>query len=72
MTFKEAIAVLSRDEGFKATVYAMNTLLIKKGVYTHQEFESLFCEHARNYLNGFRGKTEITERASGEAVHAIR
>jgi len=71
MTFKEAIAVLNREEGFKATVYAMNTLLIKKGVYTHQEFESLFCEHARNYLNGFRGAAK-TDGASSEAVHATR
>jgi len=27
-----------------ATVYAMNTLLIHKGVYTQDEFESLFTE----------------------------
>jgi len=34
----------SRDEGFKATVYAMNTLLIHKGVYTQEEFQALFIE----------------------------
>ena len=27
-----------------ATVYAMNTLLIHKGVYTAEEFEHLFAE----------------------------
>jgi hypothetical protein len=27
-----------------ATVYAMNTLLIHKGVYTQKEFEVLFLE----------------------------
>jgi len=30
MSFEEALAMASRDEGFKATVYAMNTLLIHK------------------------------------------
>jgi hypothetical protein len=44
MSFEEALAAASRDEGFKATVYAMNTLLIRKGVYTQQEFQSFFVE----------------------------
>ncbi len=44
MSFEEALAVASRDEGFKATVYAMNTLLIYKGIYTQEEFQTLFVE----------------------------
>jgi hypothetical protein len=44
MLFEEALAAASRDEGFKATVYAMNTLLIHKGVYTQAEFQALFVE----------------------------
>ncbi len=44
MSFEEALAVASRDEGFKATVYAMNTLLIRKGVYTQEEFQVFFVE----------------------------
>ncbi len=44
MSFEEAQAVASRDEGFKATVYAMNTLLIHKGIYTQEEFQALFVE----------------------------
>jgi len=44
MSFEEALAVASRDEGFKATVYAMNTLLIHKGIYTQDEFQALFIE----------------------------
>jgi hypothetical protein len=28
MVFEEALAIASRDEGFKAAIYAMNTLLI--------------------------------------------
>ena len=44
MSFEEALAVASRDEGFKATVYAMNTLLIRKEIYTQDEFQTLFVE----------------------------
>ena len=44
MSFEEALALASRDEGFKATVYSMNTLLIHKGIYTQEEFQTLFVE----------------------------
>ena len=44
MSFEEALALASRDDGFKATVYAMNTLLIHKGIYTREEFQHLFIE----------------------------
>ncbi len=44
MSFQEAVAVLSRDERFRATIYAMNSLLIQKGVYSQQEFERMFME----------------------------
>ena len=44
MSFEEALERVSRDESFKATVYAMNTLLIHKGIYTQQEFQELFVE----------------------------
>jgi hypothetical protein len=44
MSFEEALALASRDEGFKATVYAMNSLLIHKGIYTEQELQALFVE----------------------------
>ncbi|HTW59483.1 MAG TPA: hypothetical protein VMD99_15240 [Terriglobales bacterium] len=44
MSFEEALALASRDEGFKATIYAMNTLLIHKGIYTQDEFQALFVE----------------------------
>jgi hypothetical protein len=46
MTFEESYKLMGLDESFRATVYAMNTLLIQKGVYTSKEFEQLFCEHA--------------------------
>jgi hypothetical protein len=44
MSFDDALVVASRDEGFKATVYAMNTLMIHKGIYTQEEFQTLFVE----------------------------
>jgi hypothetical protein len=46
MSFEEALESLSRDERFKATIYAMNSLLIQKGVYAREEFEQMFKEWA--------------------------
>ena len=43
-TFDEVIDLVSRDDRFRATVYAMNTLLIQKGVYSTAEFEAYFCQ----------------------------
>jgi hypothetical protein len=61
MTFKEALNLMGEDESFRATVYAMNTLLIKKGVYKSAEFEQLVCEHAINYQRHFRGAKSKAE-----------
>jgi len=47
MSFEEAIQVASREESFRAAVYAMNTLLIHKGIYTQDEFQGLFVEWMR-------------------------
>ncbi len=44
MSFEDALSLATRDDSFKATIYAMNTLLIHKGIYTRDEFESLFVE----------------------------
>jgi hypothetical protein len=69
MTFKDALNSMGEDESFRATVYAMNTLLIKKGVYKSSEFEQLVCEYAINSQCGFRGaksKAE-TSRAAAQA-----
>jgi hypothetical protein len=44
MSYDEAMQLVSRDEAFKATVYAMNTLLIHRGIYTQNEFQQLFIE----------------------------
>ena len=44
MSFDEALKVASREERFMATVDAMNTLLIQKGIYGTEEFELSFIE----------------------------
>ena len=69
MTFKEAVNLMGEDESFRATVYAMNTLLIKKGVYKSSEFEQLVCEHAINFQRRFAG-ARSKEGTSREAVQA--
>jgi hypothetical protein len=47
ISFEEAMNVLSRDERFKATVYAMNTLLVEKSIYSPEEFEFHFRQWAQ-------------------------
>ena len=46
MSYEKALDLLSRDDRFKATVYAMNTLLIDKGIYSQEEFQKLVIEWA--------------------------
>jgi len=48
--FDEAMEKLSRDERFRATVYAMNTLLVQKGIYSPEEFEFQFRQFAHKSL----------------------
>ncbi len=48
MSFEEALEISSRDDNFKATIYAMNTLLLHKGIYTRDEFQNLFVEWVTN------------------------
>lgn len=59
MSYEKAMEILSRDDRFKATVYAMSTLLIHKGIYTPQEFQELFVEWA-------------AKEESKKALHTIR
>jgi hypothetical protein len=44
MSFEEILLAAKRDERFMATIYAMNTLLLAKGIYTHEEFQRLVLE----------------------------
>ena len=47
INFTTAMEQLSRDDRFRATVYAMNTLLQHKRVYSGEEFEEMFVEWAQ-------------------------
>ena len=47
ISFEDAVEMLSRDDRFKATVYAMNTLLVQKGIYSPNEFEFQFRQWAQ-------------------------
>jgi hypothetical protein len=48
--FDEAMERLSREERFRATVYAINTLLVQKGIYSPEEFEFQFRQFAQKNL----------------------
>jgi hypothetical protein len=50
ISFDEAMERLSKDERFRATVYAMNTLLVQKGIYSPEEFEFQFRQFAQKQL----------------------
>ncbi len=50
ISFEEAMEKLSRDDRFRATVYAMNTLLVQKGIYSPEEFEFQFRQFAQKQL----------------------
>jgi hypothetical protein len=68
MSFEEALALASRDEGFKATVYAMNTLLIHKGIYTQEEFGKLFVEWVEKELRRKRSSSKQATASSELSV----
>ena len=50
ISYDEAMTRLSREERFRATVYAMNTLLVQKGIYSPEEFEFQFRQFAQKNL----------------------
>ena len=50
ISFEEAMQSLSREDRFRATVYAMNTLLVQKGIYSPEEFEFQFRQFANKNL----------------------
>jgi hypothetical protein len=68
VTFDVAFELMGRNEAFKATVYAMNTLLLKKGVYSSKEFEQLFCEHAINFKRSFSARTASADASSATSL----
>ncbi len=48
--YEEAVDRLAEDQRLKATVYAMNTLLIQKGYYSAEEFRFQFRQSAQKQL----------------------
>jgi hypothetical protein len=48
--YEDALAQLTEDQRLQATVYAMNTLLLAKNVYTAKEFRFQFCQSAQKQL----------------------
>jgi hypothetical protein len=50
ISFQEAMDRLSREDRFRATVYAMNTLLVQKGIYSPEEFEFQFRQFGQKNL----------------------
>jgi translation elongation factor EF-Ts len=68
MSYEEALDFVSRDDKFKGTVYAMNTLLIHKGIYTRDEFEKLFVEwvtkEVRKSASGSKKTAPVSVRSA--------
>jgi len=62
MSYEKALNLLTRDDRFRATIYAMNSLLIHKGIYTQEEFQQLFVEWASKQLKG--ASQEISREAA--------
>jgi hypothetical protein len=50
LSFEDALDALSREERFMGTVSAMNSLLVKKGIYSTSEFQEIFVEWASAQL----------------------
>jgi len=48
--YEEALERLGEVEILKATIYAMNTLLIEKGIYSAEEFRFQFRQSAQKQL----------------------
>lgn len=49
MSLNEAMQVLSRDERFMATVYAVRTLLVEKGILSPEELDYHFRQWAQKH-----------------------
>jgi hypothetical protein len=49
--YEDALEQLSEEQRLRATVYAMNTLLIAKGIYTAAEFRFQFRQSAQKQLH---------------------
>ena len=50
INYDDALAQLTEEERLRATVYAMNTLLLARGLYTAEEFRFQFRQSAQKQL----------------------
>jgi hypothetical protein len=50
ISYEDALNAITEDQQLRATVYAMNTLLIQKGFYTAEEFRFQFRQSAQKQL----------------------
>jgi hypothetical protein len=48
--YDDALGQLTEEQRLRATVYAMNTLLLAKGVYSAEEFRFQFRQSAQKQL----------------------
>lgn len=48
--YEESLEMMTEEQKFRATVYAMNTLLIAKGLYSPEEFRFQFRQSAQKQL----------------------
>jgi hypothetical protein len=53
--YEDALAQLTEEDRLRATVYAMNTLLLAKGIYTAREFRFQFRQSAQKQLRKKQG-----------------
>jgi len=53
--YEDALEQLTEEQRLRATVYAMNTLLIAKGIYTAAEFRFQFRQSAQKQLRKKKG-----------------
>ena len=67
MSFEEALDRASEDQRFKATVYAMNSLLQARGIYTQEEVEAAFVQGVEKQLR----KSEKVAAASSPKAPAL-
>jgi hypothetical protein len=48
--YEEALEQLSEEQAFRATLYAVSTLMIQKGLYSEEEFRFQFRQSAQKQL----------------------
>jgi chromosomal replication initiation ATPase DnaA len=66
MTYRDAVALMPEDDRFRATLYALTTILKNKGVYTEYEFDKHFTHWAKTAYRECGGKMEFLVATTAE------